>query len=180
MARREAERRDGRVPGEEPGELAIGLCSLGPPGERLEQRPANTLEAHADFAAVVEEPFGDGWAVARGEEERRGILVGKWVEAAGNVTHRLFTDSLQAPIVHGWEKKKGRPGIRERFGYAVKARLGALGPTQEDLADKDRIHRTYPSDVERGTRNVSLVNIERLAGALQMKISELFATVEQG
>ncbi len=90
MARREAERRDGRVPGEEPCELAIDLCSLGPPGERLEQRRANTLEAHADFAAVVEEPFGDGWAVAREVEDRRGILVGKWVESAGNVTHRLL------------------------------------------------------------------------------------------
>ncbi len=77
-------------------------------------------------------------------------------------------------------KRKGHADIRERFGFAVKARREALGLTQEDLADRARIHRTYLSDVERGTRNLSLVNIERLADALQMKLSELFATVERG
>ena len=74
-------------------------------------------------------------------------------------------------------KKKGRPDIRERFGFAVKARREKLGLTQEDLADKARIHRTYLSDVERGTRNLSLVNIERLATALEWSLAELFEAV---
>jgi hypothetical protein len=39
-------------------------------------------------------------------------------------------------------------------------------------------NRTYLSDVERGIRNVSLVNIERIARALAMKVSELFQVVE--
>lgn len=78
------------------------------------------------------------------------------------------------------KKKSGRPDIRERFGFAVKARREALGLTQEDLAEKARIHRTYLSDVERGTRNLSLVNIERLAAALDLSISELFRQVENG
>ena len=77
-------------------------------------------------------------------------------------------------------KKKGRADIRERFGFAVKARREALGLTQEDLAEKARIHRTYLSDVERGTRNLALLNIERLASALKLSLAELFATVEQG
>ena len=77
-------------------------------------------------------------------------------------------------------KRKGHADIRERFGFAVKARREALGLTQEDLADRARIHRTYLSDVERGTRNLALVNIERLAEALRMKLSELFETVERG
>lgn len=77
-------------------------------------------------------------------------------------------------------KKKGRPDIRERFGYAVKTRRDALGLTQEDLADKAGIHRTYLSDVERGTRNLSLVNIERLAKALSWQLSELFEMIEAG
>jgi transcriptional regulator with XRE-family HTH domain len=76
------------------------------------------------------------------------------------------------------KKKKGRADIRERFGFAVKARREALGLTQEDLAEKARIHRTYLSDVERGTRNLALVNIERLAAALNMSLAELFAAVE--
>ena len=75
-------------------------------------------------------------------------------------------------------KKKGRADIRERFGFAVKARREALGLTQEDLAEKARIHRTYLSDVERGGRNLSLVNIERLA-ALGTSMTESFAAVER-
>lgn len=77
-------------------------------------------------------------------------------------------------------KRRAKPDVRERFGYAVKVRREELGLTQEDLADRAGIHRTYLSDVERGTRNLSLVNIERLAAALSMKMSELFAAVERG
>lgn len=76
-------------------------------------------------------------------------------------------------------KKQGHPDIRERFGFAVQARREALGLTQEDLADQARIHRTYLSDIERGTRNVALINIERLARALDLPLSELFRQVER-
>ena len=76
-------------------------------------------------------------------------------------------------------KRRAKPDVRERFGYAVKVRREELGLTQEDLAEKAGIHRTYLSDVERGTRNLSLINIERLAAALAMSRSVLFAAVEQ-
>jgi transcriptional regulator with XRE-family HTH domain len=76
-------------------------------------------------------------------------------------------------------RKKSQPDIRERFGLAVKLRRQELGLTQEDLADKARIHRTYLSDVERGARNLSLINIERLAIALLLPISELFQLTER-
>ena len=68
------------------------------------------------------------------------------------------------------KKKKGRPDIRERFGFAMKSRREALGLTQEELAYRAKIHRTYLSDVERGTRNLSLINIERLAIALLARV----------
>ncbi len=74
--------------------------------------------------------------------------------------------------------KASRPDIRERFGFAVKDRREALGLTQEEFAERAGIHRTYLSDVERGRRNLSLVNIERLALALSMKLSELFLLVD--
>jgi transcriptional regulator with XRE-family HTH domain len=77
-------------------------------------------------------------------------------------------------------KRRAKPDVRERFGYAVKVRREELGLTQEDLADRAGIHRTYLSDVERGTRNLSLVNIERLAAALSVSMSDLFAAVERG
>lgn len=71
-------------------------------------------------------------------------------------------------------KKSARPDIRERFGFAVKSRREELGWTQEELADRAKIHRTYLSDIERGSRNVSIINIERIAEALKLEISDLF------
>jgi transcriptional regulator with XRE-family HTH domain len=53
------------------------------------------------------------------------------------------------------------------------------GLTQEDLADRAGIHRTYLSDVERGSRNICLLNIERVAAALSLPLSELFRLVER-
>ena len=77
-------------------------------------------------------------------------------------------------------KKRRPPDIRERFGFAVKARREELELTQEELAEKAQIHRTYLSDIERGSRNLSLINIEKLAAALSLPISELFQRVERG
>ncbi len=76
-------------------------------------------------------------------------------------------------------RKGAKPDIRDRFGFAVKTRREELGLTQEDLAEKARIHRTYLSDVERGTRNICLINVERVAAALAMQLSELFRLVER-
>jgi len=75
-------------------------------------------------------------------------------------------------------KRKPAGDIRERFGYAVKRRREDLDLTQEELADRAGIHRTYLSDIERGSRNPSLVNIERLAAALAVRVSELFHSIE--
>lgn len=77
-------------------------------------------------------------------------------------------------------KRRTKPDVQERFGTVVKFRREELQLTQEELADKAGIHRTYLSDIERGARNVSLVNIERLAGSLCITMSELFARVEHG
>jgi transcriptional regulator with XRE-family HTH domain len=75
-------------------------------------------------------------------------------------------------------KKRAEPDVRERFGYAVRLRREELGLTQEDLSERAGIHRTYLSDLERGTRNVSLINIDRLAAALELPASELFKRME--
>jgi len=69
--------------------------------------------------------------------------------------------------------------VRERFGFAIKSRREELGLTQEDLAEKAGMHRTYLSDVERGSRNICLLNIERVAAGLAMPMSELFRLVER-
>jgi len=85
---------------------------------------------------------------------------------------------MHVATVAAMGKRRARPDIRERFGTAVKFRREELGLTQEDLADKAGIHRTYLSDIERGTRNLSLINIERLGVALSMSLSDFFRLVE--
>jgi transcriptional regulator with XRE-family HTH domain len=58
---------------------------------------------------------------------------------------------------------------KKLFGRAVRARRLALGISQEELAEKAGLHRTYIGDVERGQRNVSLINIIKFANALGVK-----------
>jgi transcriptional regulator with XRE-family HTH domain len=68
-----------------------------------------------------------------------------------------------------------RLDIKQRFGLAIKQRRQELGISQEELAYRASLHRTYVSDIERGTRNVSIENIAKLAKALNISISALFA-----
>ena len=54
-----------------------------------------------------------------------------------------------------------------------------LGLSQEVLAELAGLHRTYVGAIERSERNVSLDNVERLALALQVDISEFFAQAQR-
>lgn len=65
--------------------------------------------------------------------------------------------------------------LKRNFGTTIKAKRSELGLSQEDLAERAGLHRTYISDVERGTRNLSLESIEKLARALELSVSGLFA-----
>jgi transcriptional regulator with XRE-family HTH domain len=65
------------------------------------------------------------------------------------------------------------PEALRAFGYRVRAAREAKGLSQEGLADLAGLHRTYVSGAERGTRNVSLTNILRLARALDVRPGEL-------
>ncbi len=60
------------------------------------------------------------------------------------------------------------------FGKRVRTLRERLGLSQEDLADKAGIHRTYVGGVERGERNLGLKNVIRIARALGVTVSELF------
>jgi transcriptional regulator with XRE-family HTH domain len=68
----------------------------------------------------------------------------------------------------------------EAFGNAIRELRHAVGLSQEELADKAKMHRTYLGGVERGERNVSLANILRIAAALELPTSELFGRYESG
>ncbi|MEF3302488.1 helix-turn-helix domain-containing protein [Paenibacillus sp. GYB003] len=65
--------------------------------------------------------------------------------------------------------------IRHHFGIRVRELRLRSGMSQETLAHRAGLDRTYITDVERGTRNISLVNIEKIAAALTVSIEYLFA-----
>jgi len=62
--------------------------------------------------------------------------------------------------------------ILEKFGARVREIRLAKGWTQERFAAEAGLSRQYVGDVERGTRNISLVNIHKLAVALGVPMSE--------
>jgi CheY-like chemotaxis protein len=64
--------------------------------------------------------------------------------------------------------------VKKNFGSSVKAWRKRLGISQEELAGRADLHRTYVSDVERGARNLSLESITRMAEALNISAAELF------
>ncbi len=64
--------------------------------------------------------------------------------------------------------------IRRRFGETVRKKRHELGVSQEEFADICGLDRTYVGGIERGERNVALVNIERIAKAFKLSMSELF------
>ena len=64
--------------------------------------------------------------------------------------------------------------IKESLGKRIKFLRNELGISQEELADKARIDRTYITSVERGKRNISIVNIEKISRALEVTLSKLF------
>jgi transcriptional regulator with XRE-family HTH domain len=63
------------------------------------------------------------------------------------------------------------------FGKRIRALRLARQLSQEKLAELADLHRNYVGGVERGERNVSLLNIMKLAGGLNIKASKLFDTM---
>jgi len=65
--------------------------------------------------------------------------------------------------------------VKRLFGASVRVWRGRLGISQEELAERAELHRTYISDVERGARNLTLESIERLAQALKVSVPSLLS-----
>lgn len=60
------------------------------------------------------------------------------------------------------------------FGRNVQNHRKALGLSQEQLADRAGVHRTYIGMIERAEKNITLVNIEKITKALGVDIKDLF------
>ena len=72
------------------------------------------------------------------------------------------------------------PTPKETLSYNLRRLRASAGLSQEELADRAGLHRTYVSSVERAQRNVSLENIYRLASALGAAPGELLKSIPPG
>lgn len=65
--------------------------------------------------------------------------------------------------------------IKLLVGKRVRELRNSIGISQEELADLAGLDRTYITSVECGKRNISIVNIEKLANALQVSLKVFFS-----
>ena len=72
-----------------------------------------------------------------------------------------------------------RPVVLTAFGAAVRRYRKDLGFSQEAFADECGIDRSYMGGVERGERNIALVNVARIVTALKMQPSEFFKAMDK-
>ena len=62
----------------------------------------------------------------------------------------------------------------KKFGDRVRGERLKRNLSQEQLAAKAGVHRTYIGMIERAEKNITLENIQKIAGALSIKLSEIF------
>jgi len=70
---------------------------------------------------------------------------------------------------------KAKVPARARFAQRLRLQRQDRGLSQEELADRAGLHRTYVGAVERAERNISIDSMERLANALCLDFSDLLA-----
>ena len=64
-----------------------------------------------------------------------------------------------------------------KFGQKVRNERTKLGLSQEELASRAGVHRTYVGMIERAEKNITLENIQKIAGALNIKLSDIFRDI---
>jgi len=69
--------------------------------------------------------------------------------------------------------------VKREFGLSIKDWRAKLGISQEELARRASLHRSYIADIERGVRNASLRSIEKLAKAFNVSLSVLFRPLDE-
>lgn len=77
------------------------------------------------------------------------------------------------------DKKLKPSATRKHFALNLRKTREQLGLSQEALADAAGLHRTYVGSVERGERNISIDNIERLAAALGVSPASLLEELKK-
>ncbi|MEH2316539.1 helix-turn-helix domain-containing protein [Nostoc sp.] len=70
-----------------------------------------------------------------------------------------------------------RAEILDKFGKRVRDERLQRGLSQEELAEKAELHRTYIGMIERGEKNITLINIQKIAKALGITVDELLRDI---
>ncbi|MGP5225949.1 helix-turn-helix domain-containing protein [Psychrobacter aquimaris] len=81
-------------------------------------------------------------------------------------------------IVHIFNTLQLMKSINQTFGLQVKRYRKKKGISQEELASISGLHRTYIGSIERGERNVSLNNVEKIAISLGVVVIDLLKNEE--
>lgn len=81
-------------------------------------------------------------------------------------TYSMSTHRVHKAILHPMD-------ITQLFGKKVRSIRKELQLSQDELADLCGLHRTYIGAVERGERNITLLNAKKIADALQVSLSTL-------
>ena len=96
-----------------------------------------------------------------------------------NVSHSLLIAVLDSASVQKLSSTSNFVrSLQTRLGEGVRTCRARLGVTQEELAARSELHRTYIADIERGGRNITLRTIANLAVALEVTVVELLAHVD--
>ncbi len=72
-----------------------------------------------------------------------------------------------------------RAEILDKFGKRVRDERLQRGLSQEELAEKAELHRTYIGMIERGEKNITLINIQKIAKALVITVDELLKGITE-
>ena len=67
-----------------------------------------------------------------------------------------------------------KPDILKVFGNRIRQLRLELRLSQEELAEKAGVHRTYIGMIERAEKNITLCNIEKIESALNIRLTDLF------
>jgi len=71
-----------------------------------------------------------------------------------------------------------KKNILLQFGNKVRQERIKRNLSQEELAEKVGVHRTYMGMIERAEKNITLLNIEKIANALDLPLSKLFLNIK--
>jgi len=67
--------------------------------------------------------------------------------------------------------------IRKKVGNRIKELRSIEGITQMELAARSNLDRTYITSVENGKRNISIVNLEKIADSFNLSLEEFFKNI---